>query len=649
MAPHPEVFRGKLYLTRGKEDTPKGLHNIARDNCKDCTTLARNCRSECTGKNDRTVDIVIEANNPLSETAEDPDNKTSQHPENDPDVPTLRFGVRDHPPFVFSVILAIQNVMLSFSSNLLMSVTIADLACADRNDPIRAKLFSTSVFMVGLTTIAQSAFGIRLPIFQGVSDSFYGPLLAMRSAGVLSCDSSSDVESETMSTNYTVHQNVTMETEQEMVYYRVTQLQGSLMAAGLVTEVFLGGTGLLGYLVNLVGPITVCVTISSIALSLYPIPLRYSTAFLPVALCGVIMMILCIMYLTRIKVSVPTMQCDRKKANNRPKSSKTTKMPIFQTLSISITVMFTWALCWVLTLSGALPDDPSDPAYRARTDTRGNIISLSPWFYFPYPGQFGPIRFNTAIFLGFISSYLSSNIESIGDYMIISKHTGTYPPPMHAINRGILTEGILGVVAGALGAGHATTSYSSNAVLIKLTQVASRSVMVIAGFICMVFGVIGKLGAVMASVPDPVIGGVSLVNFGLLLSIGLSLLQKVNLSSTRNLAVLGTSLYIGLVTSEWLKINRNFINTGNASLDQVLKLVLGTQMFVAGLTSIILDNTVKGTKEERGMGRLPSFETGSGSKVDTYHWVYDVPGISRLQKKIRILRYIPFLQPYRQL
>ncbi|XP_033725343.1 solute carrier family 23 member 1-like [Pecten maximus] len=272
------------------------------------------------------------------------------------------------------------------------------------------------------------------------------------------------------------YQNDTIATQQEMVYYRITQLQGSLMASGVITEVFLAGTGLLGYLVKLVGPITVCVTITSIGISLYPIPVSYCSSFLPVAICALAMMILFIMYLARINISTPTMNCCMKKSRNVTERNKRTKMPIFQSFSIFFTVILMWAICGILTFAGVLPDDPSDPAYRARTDTRGDLISLSPWFFFPYPGQFGPIRFNTALFVGFISSYMSSNVESIGDYMTVSRVTGTYPPPLHAINRGILTEGVLGVVAGALGAGHATTSYSSNTVLIKLTQVRSLDI-----------------------------------------------------------------------------------------------------------------------------------------------------------------------------
>lgn len=578
----------------------------------------------------------------------DVDEETHIEATKHPDVPPLRYNVGEHPPFLLSLILALQNVMLSFGMNLLVSVTIADLACAERNDPIRAKLFCTSVFVVGLTTVVQSALGIRLPILQGVSGAFMAPLLSMKTAGIWDCDvTDKELSEDIFATNQTMFQNGSMMTRQEMVYFRVTQLQGSLMVSGILTEVFLGGTGLLGYLVSLVGPITVCVTITAIGLSMYPIPVYFCSTYLPVAICGALTMMICIMYLSHISIAIPTMHCDRKKNTDILKSNTQAKLPFFEIFPIFITVVVMWAVCGILTLTGVLPDDPSEPAYRARTDTRGDLITLSPWFFFPYPGQFGQPRFNTAVFVGFISSYFASNIESIGDYMIISRATGTYPPPRHAINRGILTEGIMGVVAGALGAGHATTSYTDNVVIIKLTQVASRSVMVLAGIICMLFGVVGKFGAVMASLPDPVIGGVTVVTFGLLVAIGLSSLQRINLSSTRNLAVLGSSLYIGLITCEWVKINADAIDTGYPALDQVIRLILGTQMFVAGLTSIVLDNTVKGSLKDRGMDDMGSFKPGSGSDVDHYKSVYDVPIISKLQRNIRILRHVPFLQPYR--
>jgi len=86
-------------------------------------------------------------------------------------------------------------------------------------------------------------------------------------------------------------------------------------------------------------------------------------------------------------------------------------------------------------------------------------------------GQFGTLGFNAAVFIGFLTAFIASAIESVGDYLAISRATDNYPPPRHAINRGILIEGAMGVLSGALGVGHATTSISDNIVILRLTGV----------------------------------------------------------------------------------------------------------------------------------------------------------------------------------
>ena len=74
--------------------------------------------------------------------------------------------------------------------------------------------------------------------------------------------------------------------------------------------------------------------------------------------------------------------------------------------------------------------------------------------------------------------------------------------------------------------------------------------------------IIGKFGALFATVPDPVIGGIFIVMFGMILAVGLSSLQYVDLSSMRNLFVLGTSLFMGMVIPSWVKSHESSIDTG---------------------------------------------------------------------------------------
>jgi len=77
-----------------------------------------------------------------------------------------------------------------------------------------------------------------------------------------------------------------------------------------------------------------------------------------------------------------------------------------------------------------------------------------------------------------------------------------------------------------------------------------------------VAGVVGKFGAVLSCIPDPVLGGVNLFGFGLLTSLGLSYLEAVDLRSSRNLVVLAVSFSAGMAVPAWMNNNPGVIDTG---------------------------------------------------------------------------------------
>ena len=72
-----------------------------------------------------------------------------------------------------------------------------------------------------------------------------------------------------------------------------------------------------------------------------------------------------------------------------------------------------------------------------------------------------------------LAGVLASMIESIGDYYACARLSGAKPPPRHAINRGIGMEGIGCVLAGMIGTGSGTTSYSENIGAIGITRVSN--------------------------------------------------------------------------------------------------------------------------------------------------------------------------------
>lgn len=54
---------------------------------------------------------------------------------------------------------------------------------------------------------------------------------------------------------------------------------------------------------------------------------------------------------------------------------------------VLLALCLSWLLCFVLTVTNALPSAPTAYGYLARTDTKGNVLSQAPWFRVPYPGK----------------------------------------------------------------------------------------------------------------------------------------------------------------------------------------------------------------------------------------------------------------------
>merc|ERR1719412_3574932 len=136
----------------------------------------------------------------------------------------------------------------------------------------------------------------------------------------------------------------------------------------------------------------------------------------------------------------------------------------------------------------------------------------------------------------------------------------------------------------------------------------------------------------MVTIPSPIVGGIFCVMFGMIAAVGLSNLQFVDLNSTRNLFVLGFSIFFSLVLPKWMEAEENAgsIRTGNATLDNILTVILSSSMFLAMTLGFVLDNTIPGTDEERGLIRWQNQHKSSGVEGDQDQKlrVYDIPFIS---------------------
>lgn len=193
-----------------------------------------------------------------------------------------------------------------------------------------------------------------------------------------------------------------------------------------------------------------------------------------------------------------------------------------------------------------------------------------------------------------LAGVLACTVESISYYPTVSQMCAAPPPPLHAINRGIGIEGLGTILAGLFGSGNGTNTFGENVGAIGVTKIGSRRVIQWAALIMILQGVINKFGAIFIMIPDPVVGGLFCVMFGMITAFGLSALQYVDLRSSRNLYIIGLSLFFPLVLCQWMQQNPAAINTGIDELDGTLSVLLGTTILVGGCLGCFLDNVIPG-------------------------------------------------------
>ncbi|OQR78006.1 solute carrier family 23 member 2-like [Tropilaelaps mercedesae] len=307
---------------------------------------------------------------------------------------------------------------------------------------------------------------------------------------------------------------------------------------------------------------------------------------------------------------------------------------------VVLTIAVMWFLCWLLTVTNA-----TSRGNPLRTDHKTQQLYNAPWVRVPYPFQWGVPTFSLGAIIGIFAGVIVSSVESVGDYHACARLAAVSTPPLHAINRGIAVEGLGCIIAAICGAGCGLTSYSENIGAISITKVASRRVIQTGAALMLVFGCLGKVGGLFVSIPEPIIGGIFMVMFSIVSAVGLSNLQFVDLNSSRNIFVLGASLFLGLCIPSWMANNTNVINLGNEAVTQVITILLSTSMFVGGFVGLVLDNTIPGTAKKRG---LASWDTYEGAMDDSMSddqilssSTYDPPFTSRLPNWTKRLPFMP--------
>ncbi|KAF1751058.1 hypothetical protein GCK72_017610 [Caenorhabditis remanei] len=124
--------------------------------------------------------------------------------------------------------------------------------------------------------------------------------------------------------------------------------------------------------------------------------------------------------------------------------------------------------------------------------------------------------------------------------------------------------------------------------------------MVMAGLFLIVLGLLTKIGALLSTIPDPLVGGVLAFSMAMVVGVAVSNLQTVDMALSRNMGVFGFSMMFGMIVPKYF--TKFPVATGWSWANDILNVLLQMPMFVGALCACILDNTIGGaTREQRGL------------------------------------------------
>ena len=190
------------------------------------------------------------------------------------------------------------------------------------------------------------------------------------------------------------------------------------------------------------------------------------------------------------------------------------------------------------------------------------------WFALP---AFVKPEFCVEAIIFMIPVAIAPVIEHIGDVYAINEVTGKDYVKDPGLHRTMLGDGLACVAASLIG-GPPVTTYSEVTGAISLTKIADPAVIRIAGIFGILFSVLGKVSALLKTIPNAVLGGIMLLLFGTIASVGINTLvkNKVDMGDTRNLVIASLILTTGIGGAELVCGSITFGGIGLAAMVGVI-------------------------------------------------------------------------------
>jgi uric acid transporter len=206
-------------------------------------------------------------------------------------------------------------------------------------------------------------------------------------------------------------------------------------------------------------------------------------------------------------------------------------------------------------------------------------VGEAAWFEISAPFAFGMPRFAVTPILVMALAMLVIMAETTGNVLAIGTIIGR-PSSQTTLGNAFRADGLSTMLGGIFNS-FPYNAFTQNTGLIALSNVKSRYVVASAGAIMVLMGLFPKLGALIASVPRPVLGGCAIVMFGMTTVAGIQELSRVRFDGTRNAIIVAVSVSVGVLPMSF--------PTLFAQVSGPAKLILDSGIFLGAITAIVLN------------------------------------------------------------
>ncbi|TMX04980.1 hypothetical protein EJD97_003765 [Solanum chilense] len=471
------------------------------------------------------------------------------HPVKD-QLPGVDYCINSNPSWAEAVILGFQHYLVMLGTSVIIPTIIVPQMGGGNVE--KAQVIQTLLFVAGVNTLLQSWFGTRLPVVIGGSFRFIIPAVFIA-----------------LSNRYNVYLDPRERFKQSM-----RSMQGALMIASVIPALA-GFLGVWRIVTRFLSPLSKAPLVLLVGIGLYEQGFPLLGECVEIGLPELVLLIL-------LSQFIPHMW--------------KLKLPIFERFAVLLSVGIVWAFAALLTVAGAYKNRPLQTQFSCRVD-RSGLVSGASWIRFPYPLQWGIPNVDAGQVFMMMAAVFVSLVESTGGFIAAARYGSATFCPASVLSRGAGWLGLSTLINGLWGTPSGSTVSVENVGLLALTRVGSRRVIQISAVFMLFFSVLGKFGAILASIPLPIIGALYCVLFALMSAAGFDLLQFCNLNSYRTKFILGFSIYMGLSVPQYFKgyvitTGRGPVQSGSATFDQIMQVIFTSPATVAGVIAYFLDLTL---------------------------------------------------------